>query len=124
MSAYPEDPRVFSQAKILVSVALPLSVLGTLLVPIFIGEYVTGVSDDIFSIIVPSFIVAMGYLLLFHGLFRRFGVDRLTNRELTVGQCETGDFGFFVLGDEPSNLKVDYRPGDLGNLTWAVEDVQ
>ena len=76
MSAHPEDPRVFSQANILISTGLPLSVIATVIMPTFIYDYVTGVSDDIFSIIVPGFITAMSYLLLLHGLFRRFGVDR------------------------------------------------
>ncbi|MDN5818503.1 MAG: hypothetical protein L0I94_11315 [Yaniella sp.] len=76
MSAHPEEPRVFSQAKILISTGLPLSLITTVIMPTPIYDYVTGVSDDIFSIIVPGFITAMSYLLLLHGLFRRFGVDR------------------------------------------------
>src|SRR5699024_4819279 len=48
--------------------------------------------------------------------------DPLEARELTVGQCATGNVGFYTIDDEPSDLKVDFRPGDLGSLTWAVED--
>src|SRR5690625_4682394 len=39
--------------------------------------------------------------------------DRLEARELSVGQCATGNLRFFAAGDDISNLKVDYRPGDL-----------
>ena len=76
MSAHPEEPRVFSQAKILISTGLPLSLITTVIMPTPIYDYVTGVSDDIFSILVPGFITAMSYFFLLHGLFRRFGVDR------------------------------------------------
>lgn len=76
MNGHPEDPRVFSQAKILISTGLPLSLIATVLMPTFVYDYVTGVSDDVFSIIISGFITAMSYLLLLHGLFRRFGVDR------------------------------------------------
>lgn len=76
MSTHPEDPRVFSQAKIMVMFGLPLSLITTLIMPMYISDYLTGVSDDIFSIIVPGFITAMSYTFLLHGLFRRFGVDR------------------------------------------------
>jgi hypothetical protein len=48
--------------------------------------------------------------------------DPLEARELTVGQCATGNLGFYVLSDESSDLEVDFRPGDLGSLTWTVED--
>lgn len=48
--------------------------------------------------------------------------DPLEARELTVGQCATGNLGFYVAEDSPSNVKVDYRPGDLGSLTWTVEE--
>ena len=58
MSGHPEDPRVFSQAKILISTGLPLSLITTVITPTFIYDYATGVSDDIFSIIVPEFITA------------------------------------------------------------------
>ncbi|MDN5913308.1 MAG: hypothetical protein L0H71_11675, partial [Yaniella sp.] len=60
----------------LIATGLPLSLITTVIMPTPIYDYVTGVSDDIFSIIVPGFITAMSYLLLLHGLFRRFGVDR------------------------------------------------
>lgn len=76
MSAHPEDPRVFSQAKILVSIGLPLSLIMTLTMYFPITEYIAGQEDDIFSVIVPSLITLMCYTLLAHGLFRRFGVDR------------------------------------------------
>lgn len=76
MSAHPEDPRVFSQAKILIGIGLPLSILMTLVMYFPISEYIAGHSDDIFSIIVPACFAVMIYTLLAHGLFRRFGVDR------------------------------------------------
>src|SRR5690625_2906711 len=50
--------------------------------------------------------------------------EPLEARELTVGQCATGNVGFYTIDDEPSDLKVDFRPGDLGSLTWAVEDIE
>lgn len=76
MSTHPEDPRVFSQAKIWVPLGLLLSLLMTLIMPISISEYLEGMSDDIFSIILPGLFTLFCYLLLLIGLFRRFGVDR------------------------------------------------
>lgn len=76
MSTHPEDPRVFSQAKIWVPLGLLLSLLMTLIMPIPISEYLDGTSDDIFSIILPGLFTLFCYLLLLMGLFRRFGVDR------------------------------------------------
>src|SRR5699024_12266449 len=48
--------------------------------------------------------------------------DPLEARELTVGQCASGNLWFYIADDSPSNVKVDYRPGDLGSLTWAVKE--
>ena len=67
MSAHPEDPRVFSQAKILVPVGLFLSLVMTLIVPNFVGEYLDGTSDDIFSVILPGLFTLFCYLLLLIG---------------------------------------------------------
>lgn len=50
--------------------------------------------------------------------------DPLEARELTVGQCATGNVGFYIAIDEPTELGVDYRPGDLNAINWAVEDVE
>ena len=92
MSAHPEEPRVFSQAKILISTGLPLSLITTVIMPTPIYDYVTGVSDDIFSIIVPGFITAMSYIFLLHGLFRRFGVVRIKSGR-ALASCSTVRFG-------------------------------
>lgn len=53
----PEDPRVFSQAKILVSVGLPSGVLLTLIMYFPISDYLAGRMDDIFSIIASTILV-------------------------------------------------------------------
>lgn len=50
--------------------------------------------------------------------------DPLEARELTVGRCAPGNLGFFVLSHAPSDFEVEYRPGDLGSLTWTVEEVE
>lgn len=76
MSGHPEDPRVFSQAKILVPIGLVTSLALTLVMYFPISDYVAGRSDDIFSILVPGLFTLFCYVLLLHGLFRRFGVDR------------------------------------------------
>src|SRR5699024_6760566 len=76
MSQHPEEPRVFSQAKILIPVGLLLSLVLTPTMYFPISEYMRGETDDIFSIILPGVATFMGYLFLAHGLFRRFGVDR------------------------------------------------
>src|SRR5690625_2808071 len=78
MSQHPEDPRVFSQAKILIPVGLLLSLVLTPTMYFPISEYMQGETDDIFSIIVPEMTTFMKYLFLAHALFRRFGVDRDT----------------------------------------------
>ena len=123
MSAHPEDPRVFSQAKILVSAGLPLSLITTVIMPTPIYDYVTGVSDDIFSIIVPGFITAMSYLLLLHGLFRRFGVDRdkvwtrfgkLFYRQIRFNEIDRFDVGVqrYKLYAGRTRVNIDYNRFD------------
>lgn len=76
MSAHPEEPRVFSQAKILVPIGLLISIVMTPTMFYPINDYVEGRNDDIFSLIVPGVATLTGYVLLAYGLFRRFGVDR------------------------------------------------
>lgn len=50
--------------------------------------------------------------------------DPLEASELSIGQCANGNVGFYIATDEPTELLVDYRQGDLGSLTWTVEDVE
>lgn len=76
MSEHPEDPRIFSQAKILVPIGGLVSLAMTLVMYFPISDYLAGRTDDIWSVIIPSLVTVMGYTLLLHGLFRRFGVDR------------------------------------------------
>lgn len=76
MSGHPEEPRVFSQAKILVPVGLLTSLAMTLVMYVPISDYAAGRSDDVYSVIVPGAFTVTCYVLLAHGLFRRFGVDR------------------------------------------------
>lgn len=76
MSTHPEDPRVFSQAKILLMLGLPLSVLATLMMPMFISDYLASSSRDLFALFLPGLFVGVSYMFVLHGLFRRFGVDR------------------------------------------------
>ena len=76
MSTHPEDPRVFSQAKILLMFGLPLSVLSTLILPMFISDYLAGSSRDLFAFFLPGLLAVVSYMFVLHALFRRFGVDR------------------------------------------------
>lgn len=76
MSEHPEDPRVFSQAKTLVPIGLLISLAMTLIMYFPISDYTAGRTDDIWSVIIPGIITLVGYTLLLHGIFRRFGVDR------------------------------------------------
>ncbi|HEY4577572.1 MAG TPA: hypothetical protein VIG67_06930 [Yaniella sp.] len=123
MSAHPEEPRVFSQAKILIFTGLPLSLIATVIMPTFIHDYVTGVSDDIFSIIVPGFITAMSYILLLHGLFRRFEVDRdkvwtrfgkLFYRQIRFEEIDRFDVGVqrYKLYGGKTKVNIDYNRFD------------
>lgn len=123
MSGHPEDPRVFSQAKILISTGLPLSLITTVIMPTFIYDYVTGVSDEIFSIIVPGFITAMSYIFLLHGLFRRFGVDRdkvwtrfgkLFYRQVLFDEIDRFDVGVqrYKLYAGKTKVNIDYNRFD------------
>ena len=50
--------------------------------------------------------------------------DPLEPTDLTTGQCASGNVGFYIADDAPSQMLVDYRPGDLNGLTWVVEDVE
>lgn len=123
MSTHPEDPRVLSQAKILISTGLPLSLITTVITLTFIYDYVTGVSDDIFSIIVPGFITAMSYMFLLHGLFRRFGVDRekvwtgfgkLFYRQIRFEEIDRFDVGVqrYKLYAGKTKVNIDYNRFD------------
>jgi hypothetical protein len=123
MSTHPEDPRVFSQAKIWVPLGSILSLLMTLLVPIFVGEYLDGTSDDIFSIILPGLFTLFCYLLLLMGLFRRFGVDRdkvwtrfgkLFNRQIRFENVDRVDMGVgrFKVYAGGTKINIDYNRFD------------
>lgn len=123
MSRHPEDPRVFSQAKILVPVGLLLSLVMTPTMYFPIRNYLEGRTDDIFSIIVPGVAPFMGYLFLAHGLFRRFGVDRdkiwtrfgkLFYREVRFDQIDRFDTGVhrFKLYARGTLVNLDYNRFD------------
>ncbi|MFD6814434.1 hypothetical protein [Enteractinococcus coprophilus] len=95
----------------------------TLIVPSFIGEYLDGTSDDIFSVILPGLFTLFCYLLLLMGLFRRFGVDRdkvwtrfgkLFNRQIrfeNVDRIDTGVGRFKVYGGD-TKINIDYNRFD------------
>ncbi|SDU78555.1 hypothetical protein SAMN04489737_0520 [Arcanobacterium phocae] len=76
MSKDPAEERVFSQAKILV----PVGGLGCLLMGliIFVGLQSMYVGEPVDPAMVPACSVgfAISFVLLSHGLWRRFGVDR------------------------------------------------
>lgn len=123
MSTHPEEPRVFSQAKILVPLGLLISLVMTLIMPISISEYLNGTSDDIYSIILPGLFTLFCYLLFLMGLFRRFGVDRdkvwtlfgkLFNRQIrfeNVDRIDTGLGRFKVYAGAPK-INIDYNRFD------------
>jgi len=48
--------------------------------------------------------------------------DALELTQLDSGQCATGNVGFYIAEEDPTQLKVDYRVGDLSSLTWVVDD--
>jgi len=48
--------------------------------------------------------------------------DALERTHLDSGQCATGNVGFYIAEDDPTQLKVDYRAGDLSSLTRAVKE--
>lgn len=130
MSAHPEDPRIFSQAKILVPIGLPLSLLTTPIMYSMIRDYVDRRSDDIFSIIVPGFITAMCYMLLLHGLFRRFGVDRekvwtrfgkLFYREIRFEEIDRFDTGVGRMKLYAGNTKVNV---DDNRFDYALVNIR
>ncbi len=123
MSKHPEDPRTFSQAKILVSLGLPLSLVMTLVMYYPIRDYVGGREDDIYSVIVPGLATLTCYTLLLHGLFRRFGVDddkvwtrfgRLFYREVRFDQIDRFDIGIdrYKLYAGRTKVNVDYNRFD------------
>ena len=123
MSERPEELRVFSQAKILVSIGLPLSVIMTVTMYFPIADYVAGRSDDVFSVIIPGLITLMSYTLLAHGLFRRFGVDRekvwtrfgrLFYRQVRFEHINRFDssLGRFKLYADATKINIDYNRFD------------
>lgn len=123
MSQHPEEPRVFSQAKILIPVGLLLSLVLTPTMYFPISEYMRGETDDIFSIILPGVATFMGYLFLAHGLFRRFGVDRdriwtrfgkIFYREVRFDQLDRLDTGVhrFKLYSGKTLVNLDYNRFD------------
>lgn len=123
MSGHPEEPRVFSQAKILVPLGLVASVVMTLVMYFPISDYVAGRSNDIFSIIIPGLITLFSYVLLLHGLFRRFGVDRekvwtkfgaLLRKEVRFDQIDRFGVGFqqYKLYAGDTKVNIDYNRFD------------
>lgn len=123
MSSHPEDPRVFSQAKILVSIGLPMSLMMTLTMYFPLSDYLAGHEDDIYSVIIPGLITLMGYTLLLHGLFRRFGVDRekvwtrfgkLFYRQIRFDQIDRFDIGIdrYKLYADGTRVNIDYNRFD------------
>lgn len=146
MSEHPEDPRVFSQAKILVSIGLPLSLIMTLTMIFPIRDYAAGRSDDVFSVIIPGLITLIAYTLLAQGLFRRFGVDRdkvwtrfgkLFYRQVGFGNIDRFDssIGRFKLYAGATKVNVDYNRFDyslacirlleqLQNRRFKLQDIE
>lgn len=123
MSRHPEEPRVFSQAKILLPIGLLMSLVMTPTMYFPIRDYVEGQTDDIFSIIMPGVATFMGYLFIAHGLFRRFGVDRdkiwtrfgkLFYREVRFDQLDRLDTGVhrFKLYSGKTLVNLDYNRFD------------
>jgi|SRR5690625_63061 len=49
--------------------------------------------------------------------------DPLQPRELEAGQCATGQLGYFISGDEATNMQVSYSYDYPGRVTWVVEDI-
>lgn len=47
--------------------------------------------------------------------------DSLEVTQLEAGECATGNIGFFIPEQDPTDLKVNYRSGDLNTVTWTVE---
>jgi len=45
----------------------------------------------------------------------------LERTQLESGQCARGNVGFYIAEEDPTQLKVDYRVGDLSSLTWVVD---
>lgn len=123
MSKYPTQPRIFSQAKILVPVGFLGGVVMTLVLYFPISDYVTGRNDDVWSVIVPPIIVLVFYWLLAHGLFRRFGVDRqkvwtrfgaLFYREIQFDRIDRFDVGVhrYKLYAGQTMVNIDYNRFD------------
>ena len=76
MSKYPKQPRVFSQALILLGVGIPGALLMTLIVLGTTPAYFRGTNDDLASVIAPIVMALFMYTLTAIGLFRRYGVDQ------------------------------------------------
>lgn len=75
MSKYPEEPRVFNQAPILLGGGIPGALLMTLTALIMTPAYFRGTNDDLASVIAPILMALFMYTLTAIGLFRRYGVD-------------------------------------------------
>lgn len=76
MSKYPEEPRVFNQAPILLGVGIPGALLMTLTALGTTPAYFRGTNDDLASVIAPILMALFMYTLTAIGLFRRYGVDQ------------------------------------------------
>lgn len=123
MSTHPEDPRVFSQAKILLMFGLPLSVLSTLILPMFISDYLAGPDRDLFAFFLPGLLTGVSYMFVLHGLFRRFGVDRdkvwtrfgkIFYRQVRFVEIDRFDVGIqrYKLSAGGTKVNIDYNRFD------------
>ncbi|WP_084703345.1 hypothetical protein [Actinomyces sp. S4-C9] len=75
MSKYPEEPRKFSQAPILLGAGIPISLLMTFMVVGLTPAYIRGFADDLGLIIGCVIVGILGYTLTAMGFFHRYGVD-------------------------------------------------
>lgn len=69
-------------------------------------------------------VVYPGSVRLLYGQYARPATDvaatedSLEVTQLTAGECTSGNAGFFVPEEDPSEIKIEYRAGDMGTLTW------
>ncbi|GAA4478299.1 hypothetical protein GCM10023190_19550 [Enteractinococcus fodinae] len=123
MSTHPEDPRVFSQSKILLMFGLPLSVLSTLIMPMFISDYLASSDRDLFAFFLPVLLLVVSYSFVLHAFFRRFGVDRdkvwtrfgkVFYRQVRFVEIERLDVGVnrFKLYAHGTKVNIDYNRFD------------
>ena len=123
MSTHPEDPRVFSQSKILLMFGLPLSVLSTLIMPMFISDYLASPNRDLFAFFLPVLMLVVSYTFVLHAFFRRFGVNRdkvwtrfgkVFYRQVRFVEIDRFDVGVqrYKLYAGGTNINIDYNRFD------------